>query len=78
MSRQDDSRNGAVKDYTLEISLDGHQFYSVLDSTFELTRKPQSITFKPMKAKYIRLICKSDYSGQGLASISELGFLGTE
>lgn len=78
MARQDGSRKGAVKDYALEISLDGKNFQTVLDSTFELSRKPQIKRFPEIEARYIRLICKSDYSGEGLAAISEIGLIGKD
>ncbi|MDA8698251.1 sulfatase-like hydrolase/transferase [Rhodopirellula sp.] len=75
MCRQDRSRNGAVKDFSIELSLDGNQFQKVLESTFDLSTKPQTKIFPRTNARYIRVVCETDFSGENFAAISELGFL---
>lgn len=75
MARQDGSRNGAVKDFTIEISTDGKTYREITDGQFDLSKKPQTKTFAEINSRFIRVICHSDYSEQGFAAISEIGFL---
>jgi beta-galactosidase len=75
MARQDGSRNGAVKDFTIEISTDGKTYREVTAGQFDLSKKPQTKTFAAINSRFIRVICHSDYSEQGFAAISEIGFL---
>jgi len=76
MARQDASRNGAVKDFSLEVSEDGETFVTAIKSAFELSVEPQVKKFSAVKCRFVRIVCTSDYSGDNFASISELGFLG--
>lgn len=75
LCRQDRSRNGAVRTYSLETSVNGEDFAGLLHSEFELSTKPQRVPFPPIKTRYVRVICHTDYSGENFAAISEIGFV---
>lgn len=75
MARQDGSRNGAVKDFTIEVSIDGKAFRQVLAGQFDFSRKPQTKSFANTESRFVRITCHADYSQQGFAAISEIGFI---
>lgn len=70
--------NGAVKDYTIEVSLDGKNWGSqpVKKGTFDKENKPKRVDFEtPVKARYVRFTALSEQNGQDFASGAEIEVL---
>lgn len=88
LARQNSS-NGDITHYRVEVSLDGTTFKPVVEGIlpnngYELENKtnPITIKFAPEKARYVKLVAIESIGDQGnnnnkYASISELDFYGT-
>ena len=76
MPRQD-SRNGNIKDYTIQVSQDGKNWGDpVYKGTFANNLKEKKVMFdKPVKARYIRFTGLSEQHGQDFASGAEITIL---
>lgn len=53
--------NGGVRDYELQISLDGQTWYAAAEGELKDSSDTQMITFDPVNAKYVRLVVNSSY-----------------
>ncbi|MDD7437697.1 MAG: glycoside hydrolase family 2 TIM barrel-domain containing protein, partial [Bacteroidales bacterium] len=77
MPRQDDSTNGNVKAYSIQLSTDGKNWDEPIASgVFDSTRETKRITFdKPAKAQYIRFNALSSQNGADFASAAEIAII---
>lgn len=76
MPRQD-SRNGNIKDYMIQVSLDGKNWGDpVLKGKFSRNLEEKKVKFdQPVKARYIRFTGLSEQNGQDYASGAEITIL---
>lgn len=76
LPRQDGS-NGAVKDYSIQVSLDGKNWGEpIKKGAFDRSSKEKRVMFDtPVKARYIRFTALSEQRGQDYASGAEIGIL---
>lgn len=72
-----DSDNGNVKDYSIQVSMDGQNWGEpVAQGTFANDRQEKKVLFKtPVKARYVRFVALSEQSGQDYASGAEVAIL---
>lgn len=72
-----DSGNGNVKDYSIQVSMDGQNWGEpVAKGRFENNRKEKTVHFdKPVKARFVRFVALSEQTGQDYASGAELSIL---
>ena len=77
LPRQDGGTNGMIKDYKLELSVDGKNWRApVITGTFDAGAKAQRVLFPaPVKARYIRFTGLSSQNGQDFASGAEFSVL---
>jgi len=70
--------NGNIKNYELYLSLDSLDWGSpVLNGAFADHTAPQYIKLStPKKAKFMKLVAKSEHYGQSFAAAAELGLVG--
>ena len=69
-----DGSNGRLRDYELYLSDDGRNFGApVLSGTLRDQNTVQTISLpNPRTARYLKLLWKSEYSNQNLASLAEI------
>ncbi|MDR0962709.1 MAG: discoidin domain-containing protein [Mediterranea sp.] len=74
MPRQDGSSNGNIKDYSIQVSMDGKQWSDpIKKGSFKKDADAQKVVFdKPVKARYLRFTALSEQRGQDYASGTEL------
>ncbi|BDD12671.1 beta-galactosidase (plasmid) [Fulvitalea axinellae] len=66
--------NGRVSDYELYLSLDGENWASISKGTFPNSAQQQVIQLKRnTKARYIKLVAKSEVNGNFYTSVAEIG-----
>ena len=72
-----DSWNGLVKDYRVEVSQDGKTWTQIgSDGTFPKTKALQRVMFnKPVKARYLRFTALHSHDGQDFATGAEFTIL---
>lgn len=72
-----DSGNGRIKDYQIQVSNDGKTWGDVLvKGSFENNVKEKRVMFsKPVKARYVRFTALSSQDGQDFATGAEMGVL---
>lgn len=72
-----DSWNGLVKDYRVEVSQDGKTWTQIgSDGTFPKTKALQRVMFnKPVKARYLRFTALHSHDGQDFATCAEFTIL---
>lgn len=72
-----DGANGNIKDYRIQISLDGKSWSNpIKEGSFEKNTKLQTILFdKPIRGRYIRFTALSSQNGQDYAAGAEFGVL---
>lgn len=72
-----DSPNGRIKDYQIQVSNDGKTWGDVLvKGSFENNAKEKRVMFsKPVKARYVRFTGLSSQDGQDFATGAEMGVL---
>lgn len=72
-----DSGNGRIKDYQIQVSNDGKTWGDVLvKGSFENNAKEKRAMFsKPVKARYVRFTALSSQDGQDFATGAEMGVL---
>lgn len=72
-----DSWNGLVKDYRIEVSQDGKTWTQIgSDGTFPKTKALQRVMFnKPVKARYLRFTALHSHDGQDFATCAEFTIL---
>ena len=72
-----DSRNGNIKDYSIQISLDGKNWGEPIHTgVFENNQKEKRVLFKqPVKARYLRFNALSSQDGQDFATGAEFSIL---
>lgn len=77
LPRQDGGTNGMIKDYKLELSVDGKNWGSpVITGTFDAGAKAKRVLFPaPVEARYIRFSGLSSQNGQDFASGAEFSVL---
>ncbi len=77
LPRQDGNENGMIKNFELYVSEDTLRWGApVIDGEFKNSRRMQVVNFfKPRSGRFIRLVVKSNYSGNQFASIAEIGLL---
>lgn len=77
MPRQDGGVNGNIKDYTIQVSLDGKNWGKLIhEGQFSRDKKEKRVLFKkPVKARFIRFTGKSSQNGQDYAGGAEFGVL---
>lgn len=77
LPRQDSSRNGAIGNFSLQVSRDGSSWSQVVAGAFGAERKEQTVAFTPLLTRFVRLIATSELFGNPWASAAEIGFAGS-
>ncbi len=68
-----DRQNGWIKDYCIDVSMDGVNWQSIAKGQFKAVRDVQTVTFdRVVEAKYLKLIAISEALRQPFASVAEL------
>lgn len=77
LPRQDGSMNGFVKEYSLEVSMDGKTWSdAVATGTFDSNKKAKRVELKtPVQARYIRFTCLSSQNGADFAGGAEFSII---
>lgn len=72
-----DSRNGRIKDYRIQVSKDGKTWSdTICEGSFEDNAQEKRVTFaKPVKARYMRFTALSACDGTDFATGAEFGIL---
>lgn len=72
-----DGTNGHIKDYKIQISIDGQNWGEpVVEGTFDRGSKQQTVRFtKPVQGRFIRFTGLNSQNGQDFASGAEFGVL---
>lgn len=72
-----DSRNGHIKDYEVQVSLDGNTWGpAVASGAFTSDSNLKRVLFsKPVRARYVRFTAKSSQDGQDFATCAEFSVL---
>jgi phospholipase C len=74
LPRQDDSDNGSIKDYEFYVSDDGQDFgQPVSKGAFEASKEKKTVTFNPVKCRFIKLKALSEVNGEAWTSAAEIG-----
>lgn len=78
LPRQDGERNGSIRRYSVQISIDGTIWTDIVSGEFSFSPVEKTVTFATVEAKYVRLVALSDYStsGSGWAAIAEFKVIG--
>jgi hypothetical protein len=74
LPRQDNNRNGWIKEYALYISADGQSWGEpVAKGTFEANAQPKEIKFpNPVQGRFLKLEALAGFNPQPFASLAEL------
>jgi len=73
LPRQDGSANGRVKDYSVEVSMDGEKWQPAAKGSFPNNADLQQVKFAaPVKARYFRFSALSEAGGRDYAAVAEL------
>lgn len=77
LPRQDNNRNGWIKDYTLHTSPDGNAWGEpIAAGTFAADAALKTVRFaNPVSARFVRLTARSGHANGPWASLAELGLL---
>lgn len=77
LTPRSDGSNGRIRDYELYLSDDGNNFgSSVLSGTARNGGTIQTLTLPAIqKARFVKLVWKSEYSGQNLGSLAEISIV---
>ncbi|MDO4714782.1 MAG: glycoside hydrolase family 2 TIM barrel-domain containing protein [Bacteroidales bacterium] len=71
-----DGNNGNIKDYKVQVSLDGNTWTDVTQGSFAKGKTLRRVLFdKPIKARYLRFVALSEQTGQDFATIAEFTIL---
>lgn len=74
LPRQDDSDNGSIADYEFYVSDDGMDFgQPVKKGTFGASKDKKTVTFDPVKCRFIKLKALSEINGEAWTSAAEIG-----
>src|SRR5699024_12626734 len=66
--RQSGSDNGHIKQYRLEVSMDGDDYEEVAVGTWKANSNPETIDLKETTAKYVKFIVEDGQNGFASAS----------
>lgn len=77
LPRQDDSDNGRIKAYSVQISNDGKKWSDpVITGEFDKSKQMKTVMFKsPVRTRYIRFNALSSHTGADFASAAEITFI---
>ena len=75
LPRQDDSQNGDIKDWRIEVSNDNENWTEVAHGTFDKDKDIKRVDFEPVNARYVRFAALSSQNGADYASGSEFNIL---
>ena len=75
LPRQDDSTNGDIKDWRLEVSNDNENWTEIAHGTFDKDKDIKRVDFEPVNARYVRFVALSSQNGADYASGSEFNIL---
>ncbi|MDD3036557.1 glycoside hydrolase family 2 TIM barrel-domain containing protein [Bacteroides sp.] len=77
LPRQDGSMNGFVKEYSLEVSMDGKKWSeAVAKGSFDRDKKAKRVELKtPVQARYIRFTCLNSQNGADFAGGAEFSII---
>jgi len=76
LPRQDGNENGTIKDYEFYVSDDGKDFgQPVKKGTFESGSDKKTVTFDPVKCRFIKLKALSEVNGEAWTSAAEIGVI---
>jgi F5/8 type C domain len=79
LPRQDNTENGSIKDYEFYVSDDGKDFgQPVCKGTFETGKDKRTVTFDPVKCRFIKLKALSEVNGEAWTSAAEIGVVPNE
>jgi len=73
LPRQDDSDNGSIKDYEFYVSNDGDDFgQPVVKGAFGTGKDKKTVTFDPVKCRFIKLKALSEINDAAWTSAAEI------
>jgi hypothetical protein len=76
LPRQDDIDNGSIKDFEFYVSNDGKDFgQPVKKGAFEASKEKKTVTFDPVKCRFIKLKALSEVNDAAWTSIAELNVI---
>jgi F5/8 type C domain len=76
LPRQDGNDHGIIKDYEFYVSDDGKDFgQPVVKGTFEANSDKKTVTFAPVKCRFIKLKALSEINGEEWTSAAEIGVI---
>ena len=70
------SANGRIKNYTLEVSVHGTTWFKVAEGVWPNNTAVQTVGFTAIPARYVRLTATSEVNNNPWASVAELSFSG--
>jgi beta-galactosidase len=70
-----DGWNGDIKDWRIEVSLDGETWTKADEGSFQANKAEKRVEFKPVKARYVRFTALSSQYGEDFASGAEFSIL---
>jgi hypothetical protein len=76
LPRQDDSENGTIADYEFYVSNDGKDFGKpVKKGTLLSGKDKKTVTFEPVKCRFIKLKALSEVNNEAWTSAAEIGVI---
>jgi F5/8 type C domain len=76
LPRQDDIENGTIANYEFYVSNDGKDFgQPVKKGTFESSKDKKTVTFEPVKCRFIKLKALSEVNNEAWTSAAEIGVI---
>lgn len=70
------SSNGRIKDYIIEVSVLGQGWFKVAQGTWPDNTVTQTVSFGAIQARYVRLTATSEVNSNPWSSVAELSFSG--
>ncbi len=79
LPRQDDNENGSIKDYEFYVGDDETDFgQPVKKGTLGAGKDKKTVTFDPVKCRFIKLKALSEVNGEAWTSAAEIGVVPNE
>lgn len=79
LPRQDESDNGLIKDYSIEVSTDGKNWSEAYKGRFDTKKSLKRVEFgNTVKARYIRFKALSSHAGHDFAAGSEFSVISAQ
>lgn len=75
LPRQDGNLNGTIADYEFYLGLDGERWGLAASGKWAANNSEKKVEFEPIKARYIRLVGKSEVNNNAWSCVAELNVL---